>query len=176
MRKLLVVCSALVILGLVNGAIYQKEQHLAKGRVVYLELAPVDPRSLMQGDYMALRFELGNRIRGAHSALESAREPASQADNGHVVVILDENRVASFDRLYRETQPLGDNELLLHYRVRNGRVKFATNAFFFQEGHAERYEPARYGRFRVNDRGEPLLVSMHDADLNRLGTEQPAQP
>ena len=48
-------------------------------------------------------------------------------------------------------------------------MRFATDAFFFQEGHAERYEPARYGRFRVNEDGEPLLVALHDSELNLLG-------
>ncbi len=30
-------------------------------------------------------------------------------------------------------------------------------------------EPARYGRFRVNERGEPLLVALHGAELELLG-------
>jgi uncharacterized membrane-anchored protein len=57
----------------------------------------------------------------------------------------------------------------MRYRVRNGAVKFATNAFFFQEGHAKHYEPARYGQFRVDSSGELLLVAMYDKELNRLG-------
>ncbi|MFX7329222.1 GDYXXLXY domain-containing protein, partial [Acinetobacter baumannii] len=34
----------------------QKEMLLKEGQLVLLPLAPVDPRSLMQGDYMALRY------------------------------------------------------------------------------------------------------------------------
>ncbi|MDQ7727848.1 GDYXXLXY domain-containing protein [Halomonas sp. SpR8] len=64
---------------------------------------------------------------------------------------------------------LADDERQLRYRLRNGQVRFATNAFFFQEGHAERYETARYGLFRVNATGELLLVAMYDDELNRLG-------
>ena len=48
----------LLVLGIANFAIWQKEDVLANGRTILLELAPVDPRSLMQGDYMALRFRL----------------------------------------------------------------------------------------------------------------------
>jgi len=48
-------------------------------------------------------------------------------------------------------------------------VKFATNAWFFKEGTARLYEPARYGEFRVSPSGELLLVSMRDKDLGRLG-------
>ncbi|CAG0878818.1 unnamed protein product [Cyprideis torosa] len=49
-----------IILAVVNWSIVGKEKHLADGRKIYLELAPVDPRSLMQGDYMALRFRLAD--------------------------------------------------------------------------------------------------------------------
>ena len=47
-----------IVLLLINYSIYQREQHIAHGQTVYVQLAPVDPRSLMQGDYMALDFEL----------------------------------------------------------------------------------------------------------------------
>jgi uncharacterized membrane-anchored protein len=62
MSKVIAVLGLLLVLGLINLAIYQKEQHLSHGEVVRLKLAPVDPRSLMQGDYMALRFELAEQI------------------------------------------------------------------------------------------------------------------
>lgn len=55
---------------------------------------------------------------------------------------------------------LAVNELAIHYRIRNGSVQVATNAFFFQEGHAKSFEAAQYGLFRVNAKGEPLLTEM----------------
>lgn len=105
--------------------------------------------------------------------MPSARRAASRwpplAAVGHVVIQLAAQRVADFQRLDAGEQALEDDEMRLRYRVRNGRVRFATDAFFFQEGQAERFEPARYGQFRVNQRGEPLLVSLHDDKLERLG-------
>ncbi|UYO75286.1 GDYXXLXY domain-containing protein [Halomonas qinghailakensis] len=62
-NRWIVIVATAVVLAVVNWAIWQKEHHLAEGEIVYLELAPVDPRSLMQGDYMALSFALANRIR-----------------------------------------------------------------------------------------------------------------
>lgn len=157
------------MLVLVNGAIWQKEHHLAEGEIVYLELAPVDPRSLMQGDYMALNFALANRIHSALFRQDYAQQDGPQkASNGYVVVRLDEQRIAHFQRL-DDGSALADDERRLRYRLRNGQVRFTTDAFFFQEGHGERYEAARYGQFRVNDQGEPLLVAMYDDELNRLG-------
>ena len=165
----LVIAAAIVVLAVVNGAIWQKERHLASGEIVYLELAPVDPRSLIQGDYMALSFALGNQVLSALAQQESVPQGRSQkAHNGAVVVRLDGQRVAHFQRLDNGAA-LGAKEKRLRYRLRNGQVRFATDAFFFQEGHAERYASARYGQFRVNTKGELLLVAMYDEALNRLG-------
>ena len=55
--------------------------------------------------------------------------------------------------------------------MRNGAVKVATNAFFFQEGHAQAYEAARYGEFRVNENGKLLLAAMFDGNLERIQPE-----
>ena len=62
MRKALVIAAGVLLLAAVNWGIYSRERLLASGRVVMLELAPVDPRSLMQGDYMALRFALAESL------------------------------------------------------------------------------------------------------------------
>jgi len=172
MAKKIVLVATIFILGLVNWSIVGKETHLAEGRIVYLELAPVDPRSLMQGDYMALRFQMANEV---HKALPKADEhrgwrQAVDASDGYLVVGLDAQRVGSFKGLYKD-QALAEDELRLRFRVRDGEVKFATNAFFFQEGHAKYYEPAKYGQFRVDDQGELLLVALVDKDLLRLGPE-----
>ncbi|NYS61642.1 GDYXXLXY domain-containing protein [Vreelandella salicampi] len=166
-RRVVIVATTLLILAVVNAAIWEKEQHLAEGEVVYLALAPVDPRSLMQGDYMALNFALSNEIR---RALQSRRDDdAPRSRDGYAIVCVDEQRIAHFQGLAEGQSTLDDDERRLHYRLRNGQVRLATDAFFFQEGHAERYEAASYGRFRLNEQGEPLLESLHDNDLDALG-------
>lgn len=169
MSKAIAVIALIFIVALVNYSIYQKEQHLAEGRVVYLELAPVDPRSLMQGDYMALRFGVANQV---YAQLPKATDdqpgsPKVNTADGYVVVALDDRAVGSFARI-DDGQPLADNEMKLRYRLRNGEVKFATNAFFFQEGHAQAYEAARYGQFRVDENGELLLADMFDENLLKI--------
>jgi len=160
MRKALAILAGLAVLGAANWTIYQRERHLAEGAVVLLELAPVDPRSLMQGDYLALRFKVEVDAFGRLRREELA--------DGRIVVRLDERDVATFVRLHAG-EPLAQGERLLRYRVRNDRVKFATNAFFFQEGHARRYERARYGEFRASPSGELLLTHLRGEDLRRLG-------
>src|SRR3546814_7520410 len=45
-----------LVLGAVNLQVLQKQRVLDDGRTVLLALRPVDPRSLIQGDYMVLRY------------------------------------------------------------------------------------------------------------------------
>lgn len=169
MLKKIALASLIIILALVNWSIFEKEKHLAKGRTVYLELVPVDPRSLMQGDYMALRFDLAEKVYGALPRSEKQKKWRHDiaASDGFTVVTLNEQGIGIFKDLYTN-QALAKNEILMRYRVRNGGVKFATNAFFFQEGFGKYYEPARYGQFKVDKKGELLLVAMHDKDLKKL--------
>ena len=158
MHKKVAFIALIVVLALVNWSIYKKEQQLENGQVVFLKLAPVDPRSLMQGDYMALRFEMAQKI-------DKTLDENVRSQDGLVVVKLDKKRVGSFARLYQENETLKEEEIRLQYRVRNSRVKFATNAFFFEEGTAKKYEKAKYGEFRVNHKGELLLVAMADENV-----------
>ena len=161
------------MLALVNFSIRGKERQLAGGTVVYLELAPVDPRSLMQGDYMALRFKIANDARPAmkRSASPEATSFFGPRDlaaaDGRLVAALDARSIANYRRL-DERQPLAPDEIYLRYRVREGEMKFATNAYFFQEGTAKRYESARYGEFRVSRDGELLLTGLRGPDLQPL--------
>ena len=141
--------AVLLVLIAVNISIVGKERIKTTGELVLLELAPVDPRSLMQGDYMALRFTLAESLQAAQA--------------GRVAVQLDTHGVATL----AESPPL--NALRLRYRLRNGQVWLGTNAYFFEEGSARRYEAARYGEFRVDrDSGEAVLVGLRDREFQAL--------
>jgi uncharacterized membrane-anchored protein len=164
MRKAIVLIAGLLILAGVTAAISSKEHLLVSGRVVFLELAPVDPRSLMQGDYMALRFKAAN------DAFGFRRDQKSTLSDGRVVLAFDERGLATFKRL-DSGSPLATDEVVMQYRIRDEKVKFATNAFFFQEGHAQDYAKARYGEFRVASSGECILTGLRDENLLQLGTQ-----
>jgi uncharacterized membrane-anchored protein len=160
MRKLIAVVAGLLMLGAVNWGIYGREQLLRDGQVVLLELAPVDPRSLMQGDYMALRFKLADEVFG--------RGRSKIAEDGRIVVRIGERGVGAFAR--RDAGgPLAPGEARLRYRIREQRVKFASNAYFFQEGTGNLYARARYGEFRVAPDGDMLLTHLVNEQFERLG-------
>ncbi len=154
-----VLAALLFVLAVINVAIAGRIRLEREGEVLLLELAPVDPRSLMQGDYMALAFTLEQEVR--------TQANARHAD-GYLVVRRDPRQVARFVRLQAAPLPCAADELALRYRVRNGRPRIVTNAWFFPEGQAERYAPARYGEFRVGQDGEALLVALRDQELRPL--------
>lgn len=152
-----------VILLLLNYSIYEKEQIRSEGQDLLLELAPVDPRSLMQGDYMALRY-----------AIERQAMPATEVeDHGYIVVQPDAKRIAQFQR-FDQGESLQENELKLRYHLRHGRLVIVPHSFLFQEGHAQYYERARYGLFKVNAAGDSLLVGLADSEGQVIIPPEPA--
>ena len=162
MKRWIMIAWALT-LALAAVGIAGKEKLLARGDTVYLRLAPVDPRSLMQGDYMALNFAIGAPIR-------AAQQPERR--DGVAVVRLDANGVASFIRLHGD-EPLASGERLLRFQTVESRwggrqVQVSTDAYFFQEGQGGRFEKARYGEFRVDGSGQALLVGLSGEGMERL--------
>lgn len=164
MSKLWIVAGWLLVMLAVNASIIKTESHLRDGALVLLELAPVDPRSLMQGDYMALNFALANDIRRAE---QDAGSDLRKNRDGQVVIEPDAHGVARWVGL-SDGQELAAGQQVLNYRVRKGRVRFATDAYFFEEGSAEVYEPARFGAFRVDKAGHMLLVALYDREFQEL--------
>jgi uncharacterized membrane-anchored protein len=172
-RALIVLGTALV-LGSVNYSIFHKEGIKRNGEMVLMDLAPVDPRSLMQGDYMTLDFQVARQIanslpknvnadgspqRSTNSAVVSPREGEIRL----VDITLNEKRIANF------SNAPAAGSLKLRYRLRGGRVWLGTNAFFFEEGRAAQYAKARYGEFRLDrTSGEAVLVGLRDEKLEAL--------
>ncbi|OZI66243.1 GDYXXLXY domain-containing protein [Bordetella genomosp. 11] len=165
-----IVAGLALVLAVVNTGIWQREQLLASGHIVRLALAPVDPRALMQGDYMALRFAAAREI----TRLQDG-QPATvaglwggPATDGYLVLLPDAEGVAQPVRVQPAPEPHDAREVVLRYRLRADGVRLVTNAFFFPEGEAARYEQARYGELRVGDDGTGLLVRLLNADLQPL--------
>lgn len=161
MRKAIAILAGLAVLAFGNVGIWQREQLLTEGRLVLLELAPVDPRSLMQGDYMRLNFALANE----------ALPMGLETGEGRLIVMLDRNHVAQLRRR-DDGSPLAPGEVAIKYRIRGGSPNFGTNAYFFEEGSAAIYADAAYGEFRVDADGEMILTGLRDRGGRRLGPER----
>jgi uncharacterized membrane-anchored protein len=154
-RLLVAAVTAGLILAVVNLEIAGKERVVREGRTVLLRLAPVDPRSLLQGDYMALRYSMAGEVASAAQA--------AGVDDGTIVVALDPRGVASFVEIDRG-RSFGAGEQRLAFRRRGETVRLAGDAFFFEEGQGERYRGARYGELRVAEDGTAVLVGLRGED------------
>ena len=169
-RGVLLISCAL-ILSLLNFMIFAKERTVREGTSIYLALAPVDPRAILQGDFMTLRFELAAQLeRNAVNFNGSASQfaPAGDLQDPDTTfrwaeIALDAASVAAL------AEPGSQNPLRIRYRMRGGNVWLGTNAFFFQEGDAARFESAKFGHFKLSkSSGEAILVGLTDANLQPL--------
>jgi uncharacterized membrane-anchored protein len=159
LRTIILFGTLLVFLYLVNTGIWGAEQNIENGTPVYLELAPVDPRSLIQGDYMALDYQIER---------DANQDGLEGSHRGQVVARLDENNVAHYDRVYTD-EPLADKEILLNYTVSEYMgVRIGVDSFFFQEGQARDYALAQYADVRVTADGTVMLVNLVGEGFKQL--------
>lgn len=149
----------------VNAGIIRNEHLIRTGAPVFIALAPVDPRSLVQGDYMALDFALpgtppaSDELRARH-ALAPVRL--------YVVGARDTSGVTVLRRYDDGAGALQAGEFRIRLTRKPGGWTVATNAWFFPEGQAQRWQAARYGEFRVDASGRALLVGLRGSGLKSL--------
>ena len=159
-RTIVLAVTIATVLLAINVEIAGKERIVRNGETVLLRIAPRDPRSLLQGDYMALRYTMAGAV---------AREAEQfEMNDGIAVIELGELNEAKFVSLYKD-QPLQDRQHLLRYRKRGDSVRLASDAYFFEEGSGKEYGGARYGEIRINTNGDAVLIGLRDAEGERLG-------
>lgn len=164
-QHIVVLATVILVLIATNININKKEDLIVNGEKLVLPLAPVDPRSLMQGDYMRLRFKLAVDIQKKLRIQNNNK--AIPMQQGFVVVEKNEKGVVTFIDLFHK-QKLEESQLLIPYKYRNYRVVFTTNAFYFQEGQASHFGAAKFGEFRHSKDGELILVHLLDKDFKVL--------
>lgn len=150
-RLAVIAVMTVLILVFVNVQIAGKQRLIREGTTVVLALAPIDPRSLLQGDYMALRYAMSDEV-------ARAAEKHGVID-GRIVIERDEEGVARFVRIYQGGL-VASGQLLLQFRKRGESVRLASDAWFFEEGMGEAYSDARFGVLRVSEDGEAVLVAV----------------
>ncbi|WP_116125034.1 GDYXXLXY domain-containing protein [Lewinella sp. IMCC34183] len=162
-NRLILLLATLAVLAYAVWFAYDKERILREGELTLFELAPVDPRSLLQGDYMALRYTIGRDL---------SREELPP--RGYLVFTRDLQGVAEFQRIQTGRDPLGPGEGLIRFvrrragAVRNGTLRLGPESYFFEEGQGERYGRARYGGLRIDAAGQAVLVGLWDGDAQPI--------
>lgn len=152
-------------LGIAQFTIHQNEDVLENGESIVLKLAPKDPRSLMQGDYMELHYELLNQVLDALSNEEMTNSKA------YALLTLDENHIATLCRIEFEKPQYFDGcaqGIYLSVTLNSyGDLSLPTHQFFFPEGKGEHYNQAEYGEYRFKE-GKALLLRLLNTELEAL--------
>ena len=157
-KKYIILLNLLLVLFFFHHSIWKKEKVLEKGKLVLLRLAPVDPRSLMQGDYMVLNYDLG---RGHY--------PENFPKRGYCIVLTDAGNVATVVRLQPKEKPLTEGELAVKYFTGgDNNIRIGAESYFFEEGSASIYDSARYGALRVDEQGNSVLYGLYDNQLKLI--------
>lgn len=157
-KSIIIVLNLLILLIYFNYSVSTKETILKDGKLILLELAPTDPRSLMQGDYMTLRYKI------------AARDNIKQyPKRGYCVVQLDDRGIANVVRFQRSKTPLSTDERLIEYSSPDDwDINIGAESYFFEEGQADKFGVARYGALKVDTNGNSLLVGLYDEHLKRI--------
>lgn len=156
--RILIIINLILLLGYFNWSVYQKEQTLKDGKLVLLQLAPVDPRSLMQGDYMRLNYK----------EADSKLLKDYNVRRGYVILKTDSNHVGEIIRIQETPKTTNDNEIAMKYKIVNYRLFLGAESFFFEEGQDSVYNHATYGGLKVDDKGQSLLIGLYDNDFNLI--------
>lgn len=152
-KGIVIFLNLILLLIIFNHNLYEKEEILSDGKLVLLKLAPVDPRSLMQGDYMRLRYEITNNF-----------DLQNIPKRGFCVVKINSHNIADKVRFQKNATPLKENELLIRYRTSDYDLNIGAESYFFQEGQAEKYENSEFGGLMVDDDGNSILIGLYNED------------
>lgn len=158
-RRLALVAIMVLQLMLVGYQIVSSESILSQGRSVKLQLAPVDPRSLLQGDYVQLNYEI--------STLDEA-EFSDWNAKLRVVLRPDEKGVYQYSGYYEQNgvwnkpyQELPGDVIINGKGIGSNRVEYGIESYFIPEGTGHDIErTAKFATVRVGKKGDALLEKL----------------
>ncbi|AZH31787.1 DUF2157 domain-containing protein [Paenibacillus sp. M-152] len=153
LSPLLIAIVIVLQLGIIGYQTARSEALLATGASVKLKLAPIDPRSLLQGDYVALNYDIST---------PPSKNPLQEKDwnRGKVKVVLtpDSQGVYIADRLYQDGEKLAHHEIVLNGQWNGSRILYGIENYFIPEGTGRTVEQnAHYAYIRVSRNGDALL-------------------
>lgn len=155
MKKILVVLNLLLLMIAFGYSVVKEERNL-KQKTFYIKTVPVDPRSLIQGDYMILNYDI----------TESARGEARNLRKGYIRVRLNNLKVAEFMEVSKEYLPSSDNEFSIQFHQNGSTIDIGVNSYLFQEGTGNRFQRAQYAEVIELKSGKLRLKHLLDKDFN----------
>ncbi|ODB53664.1 hypothetical protein A7311_04800 [Paenibacillus polymyxa] len=159
LSPLLIAIVIVLQLGIIGYQTVRSETLLATGASIKLKLAPIDPRSLLQGDYVALNYDISP---------PPSKTPLQEEEwsRGKVKVVLtpDNQGVYVADRLYQDGEKLASHEVILNGQWYGSRIVYGIENYFIPEGTGRTVEQnAHFAHIRVSRNGDALLERLAES-------------
>lgn len=169
---------ALAISFAAQNKVHTYEDVLNTGEPIILKTAPLDPRSLMQGDYMTLNYEILGDVSNEIELFQT-----ENTEDSEISGILDEKKYFIYALLKRDE--LGVSTLCrleidkptsfegctpniyLPIKVSHWWPSLPSQDYFFAEGKGEYFAQAEYAEYRFKN-GTALLYRLLDKNLKVL--------
>ncbi|MDO5577124.1 MAG: GDYXXLXY domain-containing protein [Fibrobacter sp.] len=162
-RKIVLLVSVLLAFVVVGISVINRERLLSSGETFLFELIPVDPRSIMQGDYMELSYKITRKV-----IPEDSSSTDSIPSRGYIIFKPDSNNVAQRVCFQKKQTPLISGERQIKYFTHSGGISIGSGSYFFQEGDAKRFEGAKYGGIKVAKNGSSILWCLYNSNFERI--------
>ncbi|MGC5327841.1 GDYXXLXY domain-containing protein [Brevibacillus sp. SYSU BS000544] len=165
LKKLPILLAIVIQFVFIGTQIVKSETILAKGTEVTLLLAPIDPRSLLQGDYVRLNYEISSP-----EGLITVKEDFLQREKVQAVLRPDNKGVYHVEELFRYGERKPSDTVFINGVTTGGqRVIYGIESFFIPEGSGRIVEEkAKYALVRVASNGDAILVRLLDQDRNAI--------
>lgn len=133
MKKIFVVLNLLLLMIVFGYSVIKEEKNLKKA-TFYIKTVPVDPRSLIQGDYMVLNYDIA----------ASARMEIGNIRKGYIRIKINDLKIAEFIRIDEEYLPPSNNEISIQFQKNGSNIDIGVNSYLFQEGTGNKFQKAQY--------------------------------
>ncbi|OKL36053.1 GDYXXLXY domain-containing protein [Domibacillus mangrovi] len=141
---------------------WQKEQLLQNGELVALELAPIDPRSMLQGDYVQLNYEIQTNYRDHYY------ETTSTLPDGKVAVLLEKSsetidyngKTIPVYTASSFAQAGTEEGFSMIGKARAGTLTLGIEHFFIPENSGPKWEEKTHAIVRVAENGDAILETL----------------
>ncbi|MBA62841.1 MAG: hypothetical protein CMJ76_10805 [Planctomycetaceae bacterium] len=182
LKSIVLVITALSTIFYTGILVVQNRMLRESPDTMFLELAPVDPLSLFQGQYMTIEFDIE---REQHELVLDVTRPESMSR--FAVFVLDGDRVGKVSAFLKENPSSAERSTLAGNHqgqkiiILNVDLKRVTGnkyaivmkqkQFLFRENQQESYAKARYGYFRVSYDGRCSLEDLAGESFELLSPQ-----
>jgi uncharacterized membrane-anchored protein len=159
-KKLWIIALVIALQFAVMGVQIAKSEYvLATGDLIKLQLQPIDPRSLIQGDYVILGYEISTiELDMDFSAKEKVQIVLSPNEEG----VYEYKGVYRYNGEYNQHYVKLDEDVIVNARSNGGdRLIYGIESFFVPEGTGRAVEgEAEFAYVKVASNGDALLVRL----------------